>query len=45
MSANNLNGVKGTEISDDVVICDVTRSDADGTADIAHNSPRAHGQG
>ncbi|XP_037542027.1 heat shock factor protein 2 [Nematolebias whitei] len=45
MSVNSLNGVKDAEISDDVVICDLTRSDADGTADITHRSPRAHEQG
>ncbi|XP_017288265.1 heat shock factor protein 2 [Kryptolebias marmoratus] len=45
MSVNSLNGVKGTEVSDDVVICDLTRSDSDETADITHRSPRAHEQG
>ncbi|XP_013864950.1 heat shock factor protein 2 [Austrofundulus limnaeus] len=42
MSVNSLNGVKGAEISEEV-ICDLTQSDADGTADIT--SARAHEQG
>ncbi|XP_068433410.1 heat shock factor protein 2 isoform X2 [Clinocottus analis] len=38
---NSQSGVKGAEVSDDVIICDLTESDAEG----AEGSPRAHEQG
>lgn len=44
-SVNSLNGVKGSEISDDVIICDLTESDAEVTAEITEGSPRAYEQG
>lgn len=40
-SVNTLNGVKGSEISDDVIICDLTQADSDGMAEITEGSPRA----
>ncbi|KAF6714717.1 Heat shock factor protein 2 [Oryzias melastigma] len=36
---NGRNGVKGSEVSDDVVICDLTESDTDGTAEVAESPP------
>ncbi|XP_070844264.1 heat shock factor protein 2 isoform X2 [Chaetodon trifascialis] len=44
-SVNSLNGVKGSEISDDVIICDLTQNDTDMTAEITEGSPRACEQG
>nr|XP_020467142.1 heat shock factor protein 2 isoform X2 [Monopterus albus] len=44
-SVNSLNGVKGSEISDDVIICDLTENDDEVTAEITEESPRAHEQG
>ncbi|CAJ1077587.1 heat shock factor protein 2 [Xyrichtys novacula] len=43
-SVGSLNGVKGAELSDDVIICDVTESDAEVTGDISEESPRAFEQ-
>ncbi|KAM6915000.1 heat shock factor protein 2 [Xenentodon cancila] len=37
--------VKGSELSDDVVICDLTDSDADVTAEATESPPRAYEQG
>ncbi|XP_011489975.1 heat shock factor protein 2 [Oryzias latipes] len=36
---NGLNGVKASEVSDDVVICDLTEGDTDGTAEITESPP------
>ncbi|KAM4522502.1 heat shock factor protein 2 isoform 2-T2 [Odontesthes bonariensis] len=36
----SVNGAKDSEISDDVVICDLTESDADVTAEITEGAPR-----
>ncbi|XP_040920721.1 heat shock factor protein 2 [Toxotes jaculatrix] len=44
-SVNSLNGVKGSEISDDVIICDLTENDAEVTAEITEGSPRTYEQG
>ncbi|XP_059212218.1 heat shock factor protein 2 [Centropristis striata] len=44
-SVNSLNGVKGSEISDDVIICDLTESAAEAAAEISEGSPRAYDQG
>ncbi|XP_028253458.1 heat shock factor protein 2 [Parambassis ranga] len=44
-SVNSLNGVKGSEMSDDVIICDLTENEIDVTADITEESPRAYEQG
>uniref|UniRef100_UPI0037E8BE87 heat shock factor protein 2 n=1 Tax=Semicossyphus pulcher TaxID=241346 RepID=UPI0037E8BE87 len=44
-SVNSLSGVKGSEVSDDVIICDVTESDAEVTADITDESPRGFDPG
>lgn len=44
-SVNSLSGVKGSEISDDVIICDVTENDAEVAAEITEGSPRAYEQG
>lgn len=44
-SVNSINGVKGSEISDDVIICDLTENDGDVTAEITEESPRACEQG
>ncbi|XP_076612813.1 heat shock factor protein 2 [Chaetodon auriga] len=44
-SVNSLNGVKGSEISDDVIICDLTQNDTDVAAEITEGSPRACEQG
>ncbi|XP_041814397.1 heat shock factor protein 2 isoform X2 [Chelmon rostratus] len=44
-SVNSLNGVKGSEISDEVVICDLTQTDTDMTAEVTEESPRAYEQG
>ncbi|XP_072218946.1 heat shock factor protein 2 isoform X2 [Leuresthes tenuis] len=41
----SVNGVKDSEISDDVVICDLTGSDGDVTAEVIEGSPRAYEQG
>ncbi|XP_074541740.1 heat shock factor protein 2 [Halichoeres trimaculatus] len=43
-SVGGLNGVKGSELSDDVIICDVTDSDAEVTADVSDDSSRAFDQ-
>ncbi|XP_041660822.1 heat shock factor protein 2 [Cheilinus undulatus] len=44
-SVSSLNGVKTSEVSDDVIICDVTDSDAEVTVDITEESPRAFDPG
>ncbi|KAM9339564.1 heat shock factor protein 2 [Symphorus nematophorus] len=44
-SVNSLNGVKGSEISDDVIICDLTENDTEVTAEITEGSPRTYEQG
>ncbi|XP_034555418.1 heat shock factor protein 2 [Notolabrus celidotus] len=44
-SVGSLNGVKGSELSDDVIICDVTDSDAEVAADVTEESYRAFEQG
>ncbi|XP_039980643.1 heat shock factor protein 2 isoform X2 [Xiphias gladius] len=44
-SVNSLSGVKGSEISDDVIICDLTENDGEVTAEITEGSPRAYDQG
>ncbi|XP_047430332.1 heat shock factor protein 2 isoform X2 [Mugil cephalus] len=44
-SVNSLNGVKGSEISDDVIICDLTENDAESTAEITEESPRTYENG
>lgn len=40
-SVNSLNGVKGSEILDDVIICDLTESDGEVAAEITEGTPRA----
>ncbi|XP_041830931.1 heat shock factor protein 2 isoform X2 [Melanotaenia boesemani] len=44
-SGGSLNGVKSSDISDDVVICDVTESDADAAAEITEESQRVFEHG
>ncbi|XP_034436357.1 heat shock factor protein 2 [Hippoglossus hippoglossus] len=44
-SVNSLNGVKGSEISDDVIICDLTENDAEVMAEITEGSPTAYEEG
>ncbi|TKS75699.1 Heat shock factor protein 2 [Collichthys lucidus] len=44
-SVSSLNSVKSAEISDDVIICDVTESDTEVMAEISEGSPRAYEQG
>lgn len=44
-SVSSLNGMKSSEVSDDVIICDVTEGDAEVTVDIADESSRAADQG
>ncbi|KAK2856599.1 hypothetical protein Q5P01_005334 [Channa striata] len=44
-SVNSLNGTKNSEISDDVIICDLTENDPEVTADFTEGSPRAPEQG
>ncbi|XP_029281398.1 heat shock factor protein 2 isoform X2 [Cottoperca gobio] len=44
-SINNLNEVMDSEITDDVIICDLTESDAEVAAEITERSPRAYEQG
>ncbi|XP_070781760.1 heat shock factor protein 2 [Enoplosus armatus] len=44
-SVNSLNSVKGSEMSDDVIVCDLTENDAEVTAEITEGSPRAYEQG
>uniref|UniRef100_UPI003AAC2FBD heat shock factor protein 2 n=1 Tax=Centroberyx gerrardi TaxID=166262 RepID=UPI003AAC2FBD len=39
-SVNSLNGVKSSELSDDVIICDVTDEDAEAMAEITEGSSR-----
>ncbi|KAM7394918.1 hypothetical protein PAMA_006587 [Pampus argenteus] len=43
-TVNSLNGVKGSEISDDVIICDLTENEDELTAEIMEGSPRAYEQ-
>ncbi|KAM7367500.1 hypothetical protein PAMP_013792 [Pampus punctatissimus] len=43
-TVNSLNGVKGSEISDDVIICDLTENEAELTAEITEGSSRAYEQ-
>lgn len=43
-SVNSLNGVKGSDISDDVIICDLTENEAELTAEVTEGSPRAYEQ-
>ncbi|XP_071385464.1 heat shock factor protein 2 [Centroberyx affinis] len=40
-SVNSLNGVKSSELLDDVIICDVTDEDAEAMAEITEGSSRA----
>uniref|UniRef100_A0A7N5ZST1 HSF-type DNA-binding domain-containing protein n=1 Tax=Anabas testudineus TaxID=64144 RepID=A0A7N5ZST1_ANATE len=44
-SVNSLNGVKNSDLSDDVIICDLTENDPEMTAEFTEGSPRAHEQG
>ncbi|XP_010771787.1 heat shock factor protein 2-like [Notothenia coriiceps] len=44
-SVNSLNGSKSSDISDDVIICDLTESDAELAAEITEGSPRAYETG
>ncbi|XP_049446200.1 heat shock factor protein 2 [Epinephelus fuscoguttatus] len=44
-SVSSLSGVKSSEMSDDVIICDVTDNDAEVGAEITEESPRAYEQG
>ncbi|XP_049914167.1 heat shock factor protein 2 isoform X2 [Epinephelus moara] len=44
-SVSSLSGVKSSEMSDDVIICDVTDNDAEMGAEITEESPRAYEQG
>ncbi|XP_044024684.1 heat shock factor protein 2 isoform X2 [Siniperca chuatsi] len=44
-SVNSLNSMKGSEMSDEVIICDMTENDAEVTAEITEGSPRAYEQG
>ncbi|XP_026174210.1 heat shock factor protein 2 isoform X2 [Mastacembelus armatus] len=44
-SLNSLNGVKSSEISDEIIICDLTDNDIEVTAEITEESPRTHEQG
>lgn len=44
-SVSSLNSVKSAEISDDVIICDVTENDTEVMAEISEGSPRAYEQG
>nr|XP_046228642.1 heat shock factor protein 2 [Scatophagus argus] len=43
-SVNTVSGVKGSEISDEVIICDLTENDVEVTAEIADGSPKAYEQ-
>ncbi|XP_069371126.1 heat shock factor protein 2 isoform X1 [Paralichthys olivaceus] len=43
-SVNSLNGVKGSEMSDDVIICDLTENDAEVMAEITERSPTDYEQ-
>uniref|UniRef100_G3NJ44 HSF-type DNA-binding domain-containing protein n=1 Tax=Gasterosteus aculeatus aculeatus TaxID=481459 RepID=G3NJ44_GASAC len=45
MSVNSLSGSKGSKVSDDVIICDLTESDGEVVAEVADELPRAHEQG
>ncbi|KAG7999792.1 Heat shock factor protein 2 [Nibea albiflora] len=42
---SSVNSVKSAEISDDVIICDVTENDTEVMAEITEGSPRAYEQG
>ncbi|XP_058468990.1 heat shock factor protein 2 isoform X1 [Solea solea] len=44
-SVNSLNGVKSSEMSDDVIVCDMTENEAEVTAEITDDSPRAYDPG
>nr|AVC68723.1 heat shock factor protein 2 [Trachinotus ovatus] len=44
-SVNSLNGMKSSDITDDVIICDLTENDAEVTAEITEGSARAYEQG
>ncbi|KAK5853435.1 hypothetical protein PBY51_007218 [Eleginops maclovinus] len=44
-SVNSLSGVRSSDISDDVIICDLTESDAELAAEITEGSPRAYETG
>ncbi|KAM9355796.1 heat shock factor protein 2 [Pholidichthys leucotaenia] len=41
-SVNSLNGAKGSEMSDEVIVCDLTENDPEVTAEITEESPRAY---
>lgn len=43
-SVSSINGVKGSELSDDVIICDLTENDGDVTSEITEES-QAYEQG
>ncbi|XP_028997303.1 heat shock factor protein 2 [Betta splendens] len=44
-SVNSLSGVKNSDISDDVIICDLSENDPEMTAEFTDGSPKAHEQG
>ncbi|XP_008294422.1 heat shock factor protein 2 [Stegastes partitus] len=44
-TVNSLNGVKNSEVSEDIIICDLTENEAEVTAEITEESPRAFEQG
>lgn len=44
-SVNTLSGSKSADTSDDVIICDLTESDAELAAEITEGSPRAYETG
>ncbi|XP_073349235.1 heat shock factor protein 2 isoform X2 [Pagrus major] len=44
-SVNSLNGVKVSDSSDEVIICNLTENDAEVSAEITESSPRAFEQG
>ncbi|XP_069017705.1 heat shock factor protein 2 isoform X1 [Embiotoca jacksoni] len=44
-SSVSLNGVNSSETSDDVIVCNLAESDAEGTAEVTEGSPRGYEQG
>uniref|UniRef100_A0AAQ5YJ85 HSF-type DNA-binding domain-containing protein n=1 Tax=Amphiprion ocellaris TaxID=80972 RepID=A0AAQ5YJ85_AMPOC len=44
-TVNSLNGVKNSEVSEDIIICDLTENEAEVTAEITEELPRAFEQG
>ncbi|XP_051792909.1 heat shock factor protein 2 isoform X2 [Acanthochromis polyacanthus] len=44
-TVNGLNGVKNSEVSEDIIICDLTENEAEVMAEITEESPRAFEQG